>query len=160
MNCYRRIVLVAGSLFFAVRGFASGTGIGLVLTYEAKQWTQITWLDFDGVPKIGARGGGMHISDRSTAHEALTWPSGIEALPQEAHAIWRYKAMEGVDEAAQHVLHEREMPWREAEARVPLRSIMDPEVRALIDGGAYRPRLRLTFDHDRLTVRWSAELKL
>ena len=159
MNNSRRAILVVGFLMFAGSSLARNTGIGLVLTYQARQWTRITWLAFDGIPIIGARGGGMHVSDRSRAHEALAWPSATGALPDEVHAVWRYKVIDPVDEAAQHVLHEKELVWREAEAKVSLSKAMDEEVRSFIQKGTHRARLVLTFDRDSLSVQWNAERK-
>lgn len=160
MNLRRRLVAKGFCFSIPMPSFARRTGIGLALRYEAKQQSEIVWLDFDGVRKLGGRLGVMYINQRSPANEALVWPGGIKAMPRTAHAIWRYKEIDPIDEAAQHTLHERDLPWRDAEATVTLYGAMDTEVRALIEKGSHRPRLTLIFDRDQLRVGWRAELKL
>jgi len=161
MNALRRPLLCALSLplLFAAGCVDRDPAIGLELTYEARQPTEIHVLLLGGIQAIGARGAWTYVGPDSTKHEAWTTPRSLFPAPREIRASWRYEAIEPDDEAAPHARPAGRARWREAQASVALRDRITSDALELLRSDPKRHRLKLVliFDRDRLDVRWQVQ---
>lgn len=159
MSALRRRLLGALPLLFAAGCVDRDPAIGLELTYEARQPTEIHALLLDGIQTIGARGAWTYVGPDSTKHEAWSMPRSLSPAPREIRASWRYQAIEPDDEPTPHTPPEGQVRWRQAQASVALRDRITPDALELLRSDPKRHRLKLVliFDRDRLDVRWQVQ---
>jgi hypothetical protein len=158
MSPLRRRLLGALALppLFAAGCVDRDPAIGLELTYEARQPTEVHALLLGEIQTIGARGAWTYVGPDSTKHEAWSMPGSLSPAPREIRARWRYQAIEPDDEATPPTLPEGRAGWRQAQASLALRDRIAPDALELLRSDPKRHRLKLVliFDRDRLDVRW------
>ena len=152
MTCLAGRFLLCLSLVFA-GACSDDPRIGLVLVYQAKRPAAVVRLNFDEHVIMGARAGVMHLTAGGWKEMALNRPRAMLLPPREIAASWSYVSTE--KEASSEGDPDKP-PWKQAEARVPVRSPTKEELKLMRSNG-HRVKLRLLFDGDRLDVHWELE---